>query len=186
MYKVGQILQELITHQDYVAIAVQEGFITMFMCYKKPYLNGIISFKKKNFEIRVKSYGSVINFSFHFEDDECYDLCYNPLLSTHIGTNAFRKEITHFLMLFIDADTGRIEVIRYQTLSIEFSTLLAGIIEKEQSRQSLILEVYNQEVEKLWKKYNSKQLFNNASENGCLIEEWLLPQEVVTLGDIID
>lgn len=69
MYKVGQILEEHITYQDSLAVAVQEGFISMFMCY-------------------------------------------HPLLSPYINAEKFRKERTHFLMLFIDAVTGKIEAIR--------------------------------------------------------------------------
>lgn len=183
MYQVGQVLKEHITYHDSAAIAVQEGFITMFMCYKKPYLRELISFRKKNFEIRVKKYGSVINFSYHFEGDECYDMCYNPQLSPHINTKAFRNEITHFLMLFIDADTGKIEAIRYQVLTAKFSNLLADLIEEEQSKQFLVLELFNKEVEKMWCQYTSKELFNNARENSCLITEWILPDATVTLDD---
>lgn len=183
MYKVGQILEEHITYQDSLAVAVQEGFISMFMCYKKPYVKELIAFKTKKFEIRLKKYGSVINFAFQFAGDECNDMCYHPLLSPYINAEKFRKERTHFLMLFIDAATGKIEAIRYQHLSFEFSSILAGIIEEEQSRVFLDLELFNQEVEQVWKKYDSKQLFENASKNSCLIEDWLLTQEVITLDD---
>lgn len=183
MYKVGEILKEKITHKDVMAIAVQEGLITITMCYKKNFDEELKSFKNDKLDMRIKKYGSVINFSYRFGKEWHMVSCYNPHLSLHLDIGKFREEKLDLLVIFIDADTGRVESIIFQTLSERFRNKLADMIDEEQSKKSVILEIYHAEVADLYIRYASKELFKNAYENRCLIEDWQMPMAVMFGGE---
>lgn len=179
MYKVGAILKEKITHKDAVAIAIQEGLITITICYKKDYTAELVSFKSDKLDMRIKKYGSVINFAYCFGKEWYLDSCYNPHLSPYLDVRKFREEKLGLLIVFIDADTGRVESIRFQGLADKFRDKLLDMIDEEQSKKSVILERYHAEVADLYIRYSSKALFKNAYENRCLIEDWQMPMVVM-------
>ncbi len=129
--------------------------------------------------MRLKKYGSVINIVYRFGKEWCLDSCYNPHLSPYLNMGEFRKEKLGLLIVFIDADTGRVEAIRYQKLVDKWRDKLADMIDEEQSKKSVILEMYHIEVVKLYQRYTSKELFENAYENRCLIEDWQMPMVVM-------
>lgn len=184
MFKVGDILEDQITHSDQIAVAVQEEMITMYMIYRNISKTELMAFNKMPLELHLMKYKNVIVFSYSLGNMVYSDSCYNPNLSPKLSIKPFEKVGYHMLMLLVDADTGKIMSIRFQMLPVEFSNNLMNMIEEEQASQ-FDQNLYNANVEQLWNTYDSNKLFRDSRSISCIIKNFQITNQVMFADDMI-
>lgn len=165
LYKIGQIVDSFVGHQEGVYFDIADDGATMLVFFHNPAKEEIEQFESGvNFEIRFTELNDVIMLTVKIGSLNWMDAPYTPHLSKHL-TSFYLPDKDQGLgltLILIDASTGEIKHIRLIGLSVKFTKELLKITAEHISK-TFDMAVYNNSLNKIFSTYDTKQIVKMSS-----------------------
>lgn len=188
MFKVGEVLEEFKTGKDLLAIAVTEDVITLYVGYANPTEEELHAIQHNRLDLHLAKKDDAIIFSFKSyrgNDGDYFETYYNPNVTPPLRFHKFDEAGYGLMIIILDSATGIVKGIRFQMCSVEFSNKLVEMVTEEQKKRFFFdLMSYYRNVEKIMKRYDSKEIFERNTNIIQSFESGITTDTVIFAGDL--